>query len=160
MTLVLDIVVGSETWERPTFPLDLRLDSSHYSVLSYCRGRETPAIRTHGKHQGKAYPGKTGGGAVILYNKNRFTATDTDIGVPPGIEAVLCVLAPLHLDDKLQKVRRICVGSIYIAPRSPFKEETITHIIHTIQLVRARYNNEVHFLLAGDYNRFCIQDMM
>ena len=26
--------------------------------------------------------------------------------------------------------------------------------------MRARYNNEVHFLLAGDYNRVCIQDVL
>ena len=66
------------------------------------------------------------------------------------------VLSPRRLDNKLEKVKRICVGAIYIAPRSPYKEDTITHIMHTIHMIRARYDNEVHFLLAGDYNQVSI----
>ena len=42
--------------------------------LSYCRGRETPLTRLDGKKAGKLYPGKTGGGAAIIYNRNRFEA--------------------------------------------------------------------------------------
>ena len=64
------------------------------------------------------------------------------------------------MDHQLQRVRRICVASIYIAPRSPFKTETISHIIHTIQIARARYNNEIHFILAGDFNRTSIQEVL
>ena len=89
-----------------------------------------------------------------------WTVCDTDIGVPPGIEAVWCVLAPRKLDSRLQRVQKICVGAIYIAPRSPFKQETIDHIIHTIQMVRAKHNNEVHFLFAGDFNRVGIEEVL
>ena len=64
------------------------------------------------------------------------------------------------MDGRLQRVKRICVGAIYIAPRSPYKEETITHIMATIHMIRARYDNDVHFLLAGDYNRVKIQDIL
>ena len=70
------------------------------------------------------------------------------------------VLSPRRLDDKFQKVKRICVGATYIAPRSPYKEDTITHIINTIHMIRARYNNEVNFLIAGDYNRVSIHDIL
>ena len=77
-----------------------------------------------------------------------------------GVEAVWGVFSPRRLDDQLQRVQRICVGSIYIAPRSPFKRETISHIIHTIHLVRARYNNEVHFICAGDYNKTGVQEVL
>ena len=139
----LDLLVASETWERPHLSLERLLDSPHYLTLSYCRGRDPPALRQNGKY----YPAKTGGGVAIVYNKHRFQATDRDIEVPAGIEAVWCVLTPLRMDDKEQRVKRICVGSIYIAPRSPFKQESIDHVIHTIQLMRARYNNNVHFLL-------------
>ena len=38
------------------------------------------------------------------------------------------------------KVKRIAIGSIYIAPRSKFKSETIDHIIDSIHLLRAKYN--------------------
>ena len=40
-TLGLDLMIASESWERPNFPLPDLLDSPHYSILSYCRGRET-----------------------------------------------------------------------------------------------------------------------
>ena len=70
------------------------------------------------------------------------------------------MFSPRRLDDKQQRVKRICVGAIYIAPRSPYKEDTISHIIHTIHMIRARYDNEVNFLLAGDYNRVSVQDIL
>ena len=95
-----------------------------------------------------------------MYNKNQFELTDSEVGVPLGVETVWGIFSPRQLDHRLQRVKRICVGSIYIAPRSPFKKETISHIIHTIQLIRARYNNEVDFLLAGDYNRTSVQDVL
>ena len=124
-SLGLDFLVASESWERPRLPLEVLLDSPHYLTLSYCRGRDTPAVRTDGRHAGKLYPPKTGGGAAIFYNKHRFETIDTDIDVPAGIEAVWCVLSPRRMDSKEQRVKKICVASIYIAPRSPFKIETV-----------------------------------
>jgi len=135
------------------------LASPHYSILSYCRGREAPATRLDGKHAGKSYPGKTGGGTAIIYNHQTFQAIDTEIGVPAGVEAKWCVLAPRGLEEQVQ-VQRICVGSIYIAPRSPYKKETISHLIHTIHLIKARYDNNVHFLIAGDFNRVDITEVL
>ena len=70
----------------------------------------------------------------MIFNKNTFEAIDTEFGVPAGVEAVWAVLAPSRLDGQFNKVKRICIGSIYIAPRSPYKEETITHIIETIHM--------------------------
>ena len=158
--LGLDFLIGSESWERPRFDLASLLDSANYLTISYCRGRETPAIRTVGKHAGKPYPSKTGGGAAIIYNKHRFELIDSEIGVPPGVEAVWGVFSARRMDHQHQRVRRICIASIYIAPRSPFKKETISHIIHTVHLVRAKFNNEVHFLMAGDYNKTSIQEVL
>jgi hypothetical protein len=109
---------------------------------------------------GKPYPSKTGDGAAIVYNKMSFELIDTEFKVPLGVEAVWGVFSPRRLDDQLQRVRKICVGSIYIARSSPFKRETISHIIHTIHLVRAKYNNEVHFICAGDYNKTSIQEVL
>ena len=120
-TLGLDLLVASESWERPRMPLEELLGSPHFSVISYCRGGEPPATRKDGRHNGKLYPAKTGGGAAIIFNKHRFQVIDKEVGVPAGLEVVWGVLAPRRLDDKLQQVRRICVGSIYIAPRSPYK---------------------------------------
>ena len=158
--LGLDLMVASESWERPHFDLNQLLDSPNYVALSYCRGRETPATRMDGRHAGKLYPGKTGGGAAIIYNRHRFEALDTDVAVPLGVEIKWCVFNPLQLNNKLQRVKRICVAAIYIAPRSPYKEESVDHIIHTIHYIRSKYNNEVNFLLAGDFNQVGVQDIL
>ena len=158
-TLGLDLLIASETWERPHKELGELLASPHYSILSYCRGREAPATRLDGKHAGKSYPGKTGGGTAIIYNHQTFQAIDTEIGVPAGVEAKWCVLAPRRLEEQVQ-VERICVGSIYIAPRSPYKKESISHIIHTIHLMKAKYDNNVHFLIAGNFNRVDITEVL
>ena len=118
------------------------MSSSSSPLLSSTSSAST--ARLDGKHAGKAYPGKTGGGAAIIYNHRTFEAIDTEIGVPEGVEAKWCVLAARRLDPQLPQVTKICVGSIYIAPRSPYKDESITHIIQTIHMIRARYNNEVN----------------
>ena len=83
-TLGLDFLIGSETWERPRFDLTSLLDSPSYLSISYCRGRETPAIRTEGRQAGKKYPSNKGGGAAIVFNKHRFELIDSEFGVPLG----------------------------------------------------------------------------
>ena len=42
ITLGLDFLIGSESWERPRFDLPSLLDSPNYLTISYCRGREAP----------------------------------------------------------------------------------------------------------------------
>ena len=87
-TIGLDFLIGSESLKRPRFDLNSLNDSPNYTAISYCRGREKPAIRPSGRQAGKPYPSQIGGGEVILYNKNRFELIDSQIGVPPRIEAV------------------------------------------------------------------------
>ena len=77
-----------------------------------------------------------------------------------GIEAVWAMLTPRKLDHKLQNIKRICVSSIYIAPRSKLKSETMDHIIQSIHIIRARYDNNVSFLLGGDVNRTDYTDVL
>ena len=54
----------------------------------------------------------------------------------------------------------IAVGSYYISPRSRHKQETIDHIIDSIHILRAKYDNDVNFLVAGDFNRVNIDDIL
>ena len=51
------------------------------------------------------------------------------------------------------KVKRIAIGSIYVSPRSRHKIQTIDHIIATIHILRAKYDNDIHFMIGGDVNR-------
>ena len=90
----LDFLIGSETGERPRFDLTSLLDSPSYLSISYCGGRETPAIRSEGRQAGKNYPSNKEGGAAIIYNKNRFELVDSEFGVPLGVETVCGVFSP------------------------------------------------------------------
>ena len=58
------------------------------------------------------------------------------------------------------KVKRIAVCSVYVSPRSKHKLETINHIIENIHLLRAKYDNNVHFCIGGDFNRLEITDIL
>ena len=130
-------VLVSESWEVVgRTPLETLLNSTHYKVISFKRGR-----------------GKPGGGAAIVYDDTKFTVEEVAHGVPEGIEVAWALLTPRQYDHHLQKIRRICVGSIYISPRSKHKLDTIEHLNHTVHSMRANYNNEVHFCFGGDLNR-------
>ena len=93
------------------------LDARHFSCVSFCRGRDDLTWDQPGP--------KVGGGAAILFNNARFAPEEQVFSIPDGIEAAWVILAPKQLDSRLQKVRRICVGSIYISPKSKHKEDTI-----------------------------------
>ena len=58
------------------------------------------------------------------------------------------------------KVKRIAVGSYYISPRSRHKQDTVDHIIDTIHILRAKYDNDIHFIIGGDFNRTNISDIL
>ena len=88
-----------------------------------------------------------------MYDETKFIVEKISVDVPNGIEAVWALLTPRAYDDHLQKIRRICVGSIYISPRSKLKAQTIEHLTQTVHSVRALFNNEVHFCFGGDLNR-------
>ena len=43
---------------------------------------------------------------------------------------------------------------------SQVKQETIDHIIETIHLMRAKYDNDINFIIGGDFNRLDINDIL
>ena len=51
------------------------------------------------------------------FNEIRFKVEKVNINIEEGIESVWVMMTPRILDDKLQRVKRVCVGSVYIAPR-------------------------------------------
>ena len=138
-----DIILASETWERDKQRLHDILNSRQFKVASCYRKNKSP-----------------GGGCAIIYNENRFRVTDPELVIPDNIEAVWSVLTPGVGCGQGLKVKRIAVGSIYVSPRSKYKTETIEHIIETIHLLRANYDNEINFLIGGDFNRLDITDIL
>ena len=137
-------VLISESWEVVgRTPLQELLNSTHYKVISFKRGR-----------------GRTGGGAAIVYDETRFMVEEVVHGVPDGVEAAWALLTPRQYDHHLQNIKRICVGSIYISPRSRKKVETIEHLTHTVHTIRATFNNEVHFCFGGDFNKVDFSEVL
>ena len=147
-----DIVIISETWETKTMdPKDIPklLQSNNLNSVSFVRNRDNPSFLS-----------QTGGGTAIIYSESKFNVTSADIKPPLGVEAVWTIIAPKSSDNSFLKVKQICVGGIYISPKYKYKEDTIEHIIHTIHLIRAKFNNEVNFLIAGDFNKVNINEVL
>ena len=117
------------------------LSHTSYKVMSYKRPR-----KANGKIQ-------TGGGCAIVYNEARFQVEQMDFEADLGVETVFAIFTPKILDSVHQRVKRICVGSVYIPPRSSTKSETIDTIIQVIHYARSQYDNEINFTIAGDFNR-------
>ena len=140
-----DCAIISETWEyegRRTSLEDF-LANTPYKVHSYRRPQ-----------------GRTGGCCAIVFNESRFKVEKVNVNVQEGIESVWVIMTPKILDHKLQRIKRICVSSIYIAPRSAMKSETMSHIIQTIHFIRSKYDNQVSFCLGGDVNRTDYSDVI
>ena len=145
-----DYALVSETfeWEGRRVSLKQLLEGSNYKVLSYKRPRN---------RNGTCH---TGGGAAIVYNETRFRVEKLAFENEEGVETVFAIFTPHNFDHHLQKLKRICIGSIYIPPRSKYKQETLDQIIQVIHFTRAKYDNEVAFTLAGDFNRTDYTDIL
>ena len=89
------VTMLSETWEREKMRLKDVIKSDQFGIISCYRKNRSP-----------------GGGAAIIYDKNRFRAEDADIIVPSDVEAVWTVLTPLAGQPKYCKVKRILVVQI------------------------------------------------
>lgn len=109
-----DLILTSETWEKPRKKLTDLIGTNQYKVLSSHRGG-----------------GRVGGGCAIVYNQGSFKVESLDVDVEDGVEAVWALLTP-KVSSAVSKVKRIAVGSFYVSPNSQHKPATIDHIIETI----------------------------
>ena len=140
-----DLCLVSETFERERRRLSTVLDNNIYKSISYYRKNRAP-----------------GGGCAIVFNEKRFTVVDLDIPSLEEIENVWALITPKQGGQSFGpglNVKRIAVGSYYISPKSRHKKETIEHIIQSIHTLRAKYDNEINFLISGDFNRVDITDI-
>ena len=136
-----DLMTICETFEARRFDLSKSLKMGHYKVISYRRPRP-----------------RVGGGAAIIYNEENFFVEEADIQVEEYIEACWAIFTPKRKD--ISYIKKICVGSIYIAPRSKHKQETVDHIIDVIFQMKARYGNQVNYMISGDFNKYPISDIL
>ena len=137
-----DLSIITETFEREKNPLSNVIKSREFKYFSYYRRNKAP-----------------GGGCAIVFNETRFSVTSLQIPSIEEIETCWALVAPKCKSKKV-KVKRLAVGAYYISPRSKFKQQAIEHIIETIHLIRARYCNEVNFIISGDFNRVNTADIL
>ena len=142
--LGVEVAIVSETWEREEQSLEELLQMTNYKIHSYKR----PKVKA------KKQPG---GACAIVYNEVRFKATKLDVPVPKGVEACWLLLKPLKKTDLIEN---IALASIYVSPTSVYKTASINHIIDTVHLLRAQYDNKINYLIAGDLNRLKIDQIL
>ena len=130
-----------ETFEATRFNLTDMLKMEHYKVISYRR----PAPRV-------------GGGAAIIYTEHNFIVEPAGVQVENGVQACWAIFTPRN--KEIPTITRICVGSIYIAPKSKYKQETVDHIIDVMFSMKARFDNKVNFVISGDFNKYPVSDIL
>ena len=113
----------------------------HYKVISY--RRPSPQV---------------GGGAAITYTEENFMVENANIQVEHGVEACWAIFTPRNIE--YSSIKRICVGSIYIAPKSQYKQESVDHIIDAMFQVKSRFGNQVNFIISGDFNKYPVTDIL
>ena len=139
-----DISIITETFESEKRRLSSIFKNETFQYISYFRKNRSP-----------------GGGCAIVFNDKRLSVTDLEIGAKSEIETCWALVVPKsETKTKTKVVRRLAVGAYYISPRSKHKDEAIEHIIHTIHLLRARFKNEINFIIGGDFNRVDISDVL
>ena len=140
-----DLAIVSETWERQRQSLDNLLSSEQFKIVSFKRN--------------KVNNRQPGGGCALVYNDNRFKVTQIDLKPPDGVEACWALFSPLNVTPH-HKVKKLVTASIYVSPRSHFKDETVEHIIQSIHFLRSKFDNDVSFLIGGDLNKLEIGPIM
>jgi hypothetical protein len=136
-----DYMTVCETFEATRFLLQNALKLEHYKVISYQR----PSPRV-------------GGGAAIIYNEQNFSVEEAETPKEYGVEACWAIFTPKRKD--LPNIKRICVGSIYIAPKSKYKQQSVDHIVDVMFLMKARFGNQVNFAISGDFNKYPVSDIL
>ena len=137
-----DIILVSETWEKRRKQLNDIIRTHQFKTISYHRGGN-----------------RVGGGCAIVFNEVKFKVENLNIDTEYGVESVWALLTP-RVNTARSKIKRIAVGSFYVSPNSMHKTATIDHIIETIHMLRATYDNEINFLMGGDVNRLNINPIL
>ena len=133
----IDCIFLSESWERPEFNLSQLLNIDGYEVIS-------------NPHQRQG----SGGRPALVINAKNFhirNLTNSLIQIPWGCEATWALLTPKNITSA-SKIKKIAVCSLYSKPNSRAKSKLLDHISQTYNILSAKYETGLHFILAGDTN--------
>ena len=135
--LSVDLIFMSESWERESLTLDQIIDLDNYQVIS----------NVHQRHVVGGRP------ALIVKNEKYHVENLTNrlIDIPFGVEITWGLLTPKQLTSS-SLIKKIAVASIYSKPDSRKKTLLLDHIAETYHMLNSKYQDGLHFILAGDTN--------
>jgi hypothetical protein len=87
----------------------------------------------------------------LLTPLNTLNLTQSVISIPWGVEVVWAVMTPKHTNSS-SKIQKIMIGSIYSKPDSRKKTLLLDHIAEVFNMMNAKYNKGLHWILCGDTN--------
>ena len=133
----IDLVCMSETWEREDETLDKIIDLENFTVIS-----------SRFQRRGR------GGRPAIVVNNSKFhvdNLTQTEVSVPFGVEACLCLLTPAGVNNQ-SIVKKICVISFYSKPNSRKKKLLYDWLYETYHSLSAKHGDGLFWMLCADIN--------
>ena len=141
----IDIVFMSESWERESETLQDIIKLENHDVFSNVYQRKG-----------------IGGRPALIVDKRKFDVqnlTNTVLNIKWGVEIVWCLLTPKNATTK-SKIQKIACASVYCKPGSKNKTDLQDHIAEAYNLLKAKYQKGLHFIIAGDTNELNISPIL
>ena len=139
------VVFLSESWERPEFNLSQLLQIEDFTVIS------NPSQRQ-----------EVGGRPALVINSKLYhvrNLTNNLINIPWGCEATWALLTPKNVSSA-SKIQKIALCSLYCKPNSRTKTKLLDHISVAYNIISAKYQTGLHFIIAGDTNELKLDQIL
>ena len=137
----------SESWERPSQPLDSIIKIDNFKFIS------NPSQRSSST---------SGGRPAIFVNTSKFNVdsiNQTIVDIPWGVEATWCLISPKNVTSS-SVVKRIAVCSFYSKPNSRKKTVLLDHLSQTFHQLSAKFGSGLYWIFGGDMNDLNIQPVL
>ena len=141
----IDIVFLSESWERQSKTLDAVMNLENHTVIANVNQRKG-----------------IGGRPAIFANNKKYQVqnlTNTVVQIPWGVEAVWCLITPKNVSNN-SKIKKIACCALYSKPNSKKKSLLLDHISDAYNLLSTKYENGLHFIIAGDTNDLKLDNIL
>ena len=135
----IDLALISESWERPSQPLDsiIKIDNFKFISNPFQRSSST-----------------AGGRPAIFVNTAKFNVdciNQTLVDIPWGVEVTWCVISSKNVTGS-SVVKRIAVCSFYSKPNSRKKTALLDHLSQTFHQLSAKFGSGLYWIFGGDMN--------
>ena len=141
----IDLVCMSETWEREEETLEKIIDIEDFTVIS-----------SRFQRSGQ------GGRPAIVVNNKKFRVdnlTQTEVSIPFGVEACLCLLTPVGANNH-SVVKKIITVSFYCKPQSRKKKLFYDWLSETYHSLTAKHGDGLYWIMCADINDTKIEPIL